>query len=407
MRKIALIAMLAIVGAMVPMSTASTTPLPGTLDGVGTLMTINPGTTHKVLFIKNEGEFRSYDMPGPSQQEIQVTQGDHTFVICNFVGTFAPIDETCATAVSPPVVPFGTGTVHVESNDILNAIVTGTNGIQGPPSNFDVQENDDHQTETDHAKLTMFNYTLGAFDACVGGEHVISLPAQAVGGSAPFQVAEFDSKDGEGQDFLLYPAALGKPFIPGCGLGSGASAAIVLDQGFPTGSNLVINFTGIVGGNCGSNCGYLIFPGEEPPSSSQNVDEFCKVVLEAANITGWLQDLFAEVEVGNPDTYPSKEKVEKVITRIAELLERGTQTAPADIKPAWLAATAAFVQTGQFAAAEYDLNQLSQDDLRDAVSLIDNPQADDEEAQAAIDALTAWVPVNCFGAVETEPSFTG
>ena len=41
MRKIAVIAMFAIVAAMVPMSTAGSQPTPGSLDGVGTLMVIN------------------------------------------------------------------------------------------------------------------------------------------------------------------------------------------------------------------------------------------------------------------------------------------------------------------------------------------------------------------------------
>ena len=96
------------------------------------------------------------------------------------------------------------------------------------------------------------------------------------------------------------------------------------------------------------------------------MDEFCAVVLEAANITTWLQDLFAEVEVGNEDTYPDPEDVEKVIVRVAELLELGNETAPADIRDAWLTATAAFVETGRLAAVDYDIRELSQDDLRDA-----------------------------------------
>src|SRR4029453_9361164 len=127
---------------------------------------------------------------------------------------------------------------------------------------------------------------------------------------------------------------------------------------------------------------------------------FWRVFVEAANITPWLQDLFAEVEVGNPDTYPSPEKVEKVIVRIAELLEKGNQTAPADIRDAWLTATAAFVETGRLAAVDYDLEALPQDDLRTLVQRIDNPSEDDEEVAAATAALTAWVRGNCFGAVE-------
>ena len=141
------------------------------------------------------------------------------------------------------------------------------------------------------------------------------------------------------------------------------------------------------------------------------MDEFCAVVLEAANITTWLQDLFSEVEVGNEDTYPSPEKVETVIVRIAELLELGNETAPADIRDAWLTATAAFVETGRLATANYDLEQLPQDDLRTLVERIDTPAEDDHEVAAATDALAAWVPANCFGdaagAVEAEPSFTG
>ncbi len=87
-------------------------------------------------------------------------------------------------------------------------------------------------------------------------------------------------------------------------------------------------------------------------------------MLEAANITPWLQALFDEVEVGNEDTYPSSDKVEKVITQIAELLEKGNQTAPDDIRPVWLRATANFVETGRLAAVQYDIAALPQDDLR-------------------------------------------
>ena len=66
-------------------------------------------------------------------------------------------------------------------------------------------------------------------------------------------------------------------------------------------------------------------------------------MLQAANITPWLQALFDEVEVGNEDTYPSADEVEKVLTQIAELLEKGNETAPDDIRPVWLRATASFV----------------------------------------------------------------
>ena len=132
-------------------------------------------------------------------------------------------------------------------------------------------------------------------------------------------------------------------------------------------------------------------------------------MLQAANITPWLQALVNEIEVGNEDTYPSPDHVEKVINQIADLLDQGNESAPADIKPVWLAATAQFVLTGRLAAVQYDLAALPQDDLRSLVDGIEHPGADDSEEAANTAALTAWVTANCFAttAVEAQPSFTG
>jgi len=405
MRKFAIIAMLAIVAAMVPMTTASSQPAPGSLDGVGTLMAINPGGPVPALdlWINTDGShWDKFALNAPSQEEIQVPKGTRNFQLCvRFLGS---LDQTCAQPAGPAT-PFGTpGSFHIDSNDILNFLVLPV-AVGGPPSGAVINENDTEATETDKAKLTIFNASTAQFDVCVDSNHVISIPATPPGSAAAnFQVAEFDSKDGETRRFTLYSALLANPFPGSCVEGSSTR-----DLGFPPGSNTVLSVPDALLPFCADSCGYQIFPGEEPPGSSNNVDEFCAVVLEAANITPWLQDLFAEVEVGNEDTYPNPEKVEKVIVRIAELLEKGTQTAPADIRDAWLTATAAFVETGRLAAVDYDIRELTQDQLRELVSRIDNPAEDDEEAAAAVAALTAWVPANCFGAtaIEAEPSFTG
>jgi hypothetical protein len=384
MRKIALIAMLAIVAAMVPMTTASSQPTPGSLDGVGTLMIINDGSLGQVdLWLEIEdGEFQKLDLAAPSQTEFQVPKGTHPFRVCGESST----DENCTGD------PLGStpGSVVVNSNDIINFLITGS-PVVGTDFVYH-EENDTEQTETDDAKLTIFNSIPATVDVCVGDDHVISLP---VGPS--FQVAEFDGKDGETREVRIQVGA----FL-GCNVGDPST-----ELGFPPGSNTVINLT--ISATCTSDCGYQIFPGEEPPSTSQQVQEFCAVVLESANITPWLQELFAEVEVGNEDTYPDPEEVEKVLVRIAELLEKGNQTAPNDIRDAWLTATAAFVETGRLAAVDYDISALSQEDQRNLVLGIDNPREDDEEVAAAVAELTAWVTANCFGTtpVVAEPSFTG
>jgi hypothetical protein len=406
MRKFALIAMLAIVGAMVPMTTASSQPTPGSLDGVGTLMVINPGTAVPPvdLWIEIEsGEWQKFEINSPAQEEIQVPDGNRNFQLCVRGAFGGTTDQTCAQPVGGPT-PLGTpGTVNVDENDIINFLILPI-ALGGSPTAAIINQNDTEATETDKAKFTIFNASTADFDACIDSLHVIDLPAFVPGGTtAQAQTAEFDAKDGETRRLTLYSPFLGTAPFAGTCVENGTTS----DLGFPPGSNTVLSIPDALLPACGSACGYQIFPGEEPPGSNNNVDEFCAVVLEAANITPWLQDLFAEVEVGNPDTYPSPEKVEKVITRIAELLEKGNQTAPADIIDAWLTATAAFVETGRLAAVDYDIGELTQDQLRDLVSLIDTPQEDDEETAAAVAALTAWVPVNCFGAVETEPSFTG
>jgi hypothetical protein len=401
MRKFAIIAIFAIVGAMVPMGIASSQPTPGSLDGVGTLMAIHPGDSipQLDLWINTDGShWDKFPLDAPSQNEIQVPDGNRNFQLClRGLGT---VDQTCKQPTGP-LTPAGTpGVVNVGENDIINFIALP--GLSNPTGAV-INQNDTEETETDSAKLTIFNASTAPFDACIGTDHVISLPAYVPGSqAAQAQTAEFDSKDGETRRFTLYSVFLGAPFPGSCVEGS-----TTRDLGFPSGSITVLSVPDGLLPFCADACGYQLFPGEEPPSSNNNVDEFCAVVLEAANITPWLQDLFAEVEVGNEDTYPSPEKVEKVIVRIAELLEKGNQTAPADIRDAWLAATAAFVETGRLAAVDYDIRELTQDQLRDLVAQIDTPAEDDEERAAATAALTAWVPVNCFGAVETEPSFTG
>jgi hypothetical protein len=382
MRKIAVVAILAIIAAMVPASIASSQPTPGTLDGVGTLMIINAHTTPLDLWIRVDGTFQKIDLTSTDQEEFQLPQGDHAFRVCGDGST----SETCAFATTP-------GSVHVGSNDIINFLIS-PNPITGPTWVY-AAENDTDKTETDHAKLTFFNVVGIGIAVCVGDNLEIVSPA----GSANQNVAEFDSKDGEGQ--LLKIVVGGGPATD-C-----AAAPTSRELGFPSGSNTVINAT--INPNCTTDCGYQIFPGEDPPSSSQQVDAFCAVVLEAANITPWLQALVDEIEVGNEDTYPSPDHVEKVINRIAELLEKGNQTAPSDIKPTWLEATAQFVLTGRLAAVQFDLAALSQDDLRTLVDSIEHPGADDPEEAAVTATLTAWVTANCFGttAIEAEPSFTG
>jgi hypothetical protein len=406
MRKIALIAMLAIVGAMMPMSTAGTQPLPDTLDGVGTIMLINPSVPGigpiDVWIEVDDGNFVKYTVSAPGQEEVQLPKGSHAFQLC-FLGVST--DQTCAPTAAPLGPP---GTFDISSNDILNGLLGGVFLGVGPASGLAINENDTEETETDDTKLTFFNGSPYPIQVCVDDDLTHDLPAAVFGTVAlPQGVAEFDGQDGETRDIKVYDPVInggaGLPPFVDCT----SPTAVTIPLGLPPGANTVVTWPDGLFPFCQGACIYQLFPGEEPPHSSNNVDEFCAVVLEAANITPWLQDLFAEVEVGDPDTYPDPEKVEKVIVRIAELLEKGNQTAPPEIVDAWLTATAGFVETGRLATADYDLEALPQDDLRDLVSLIDNPQADDEEAVAAIDAISAWVPVNCFGAVETEPSFTG
>jgi hypothetical protein len=392
MRKIAIVAMLAIVAAMVPLSTASSQPTPGSLDGVGTLMVVNSTNSALDLWVREDGAFQKFDLSGPSKTELQFTTGDHAFRVCGPAST----DENCTGGVlAPASTP---ASLHIGSNDIINFVI-GDPGLGATVNSSRVynEQNVTDKTETDHAALTMFSTIPAPVDVCVNGNHVLSLPA---GNS--FDYAEFDAKDGEGQEV--------KFFIPGAGAATNCAlatvpAAATVELNFPPGSNTVINRT--VNATCTSDCGYQIFPGEEAPNSSQQVDAFCAVVLEAANITPWLQDLFDEIEVGNEDTYPSSDRVEKVLTRIAELLEKGNQTAPADIRQVWLRATAGFVETGRLAAVDFDLTRLSQSDLRCTVDGIEHPGEDDSEEAADTAALTAWVTTNCFGAVEAEPSFTG
>jgi hypothetical protein len=409
MRKIAVIAMFAIVAAMVPMTTAGTQPLPGTLDGVGTLMAINATGTGGVgvqvdLWIQiDNDQWVEFEMTSPDQEEIQVPIGARRFQVCGQGSTSADpcVGETVPLGSSP-------GNVTVESNDIINFLISPVYF----PTYVYAEEMETDPTETDNAALTVVSSIPGVpIDVCLGpDDHETEHVIQNLVGPGAFQYQEFDGLDGETRRVFIY---IGTFAVHGsvCGGGEGIAppgGPAIQELGFPPGSNTVINLTPDTG--CTSDCGYQIFPGEEPPSTNNNIDAFCAVVLEAANITPWLQELFAEVEVGNPETYPDPDKVEKVIVRIAELLEKGNETAPeGEVRDAWLLATAQFVETGRLAAVDYDLEALPQDDLRRLVSSIDTPAEDDHEVVAATDIIAAWVTANCFGttAIEAEPSFTG
>ena len=75
MRKIAVVAVFAILAAMVPASVATAQPEPGSLDGVGTLMEINAFTAPVDLWIKIDGTFQKQALASTDQEEFQIPTG--------------------------------------------------------------------------------------------------------------------------------------------------------------------------------------------------------------------------------------------------------------------------------------------------------------------------------------------
>ncbi len=83
MRKIAVVAVFAIVAAMVPASIASAQPTPGSLDGVGTLMVINAAGRQGCPRLRRSGSeidgvCQKIVPRAPSKTELQIPTGDQS-----------------------------------------------------------------------------------------------------------------------------------------------------------------------------------------------------------------------------------------------------------------------------------------------------------------------------------------
>jgi hypothetical protein len=396
MRKLAIVALLAIVGAMIPLASVSAQPDTTGQDG-GSIMAINAFTPEQPidLWIRVDGVFTKFALSTPDKQQIDLPTGDHAFQLCLAGSTAVPALGSCTGSA-----PLGTGgNIHIERNDIINFLIVAT---AGNPSFVAQAENDTDKTDHDHANVTLVNALFALpVTLCVGtaGNASDTLVVSGPAGPPQLVVGEVNSKNNDTQTLQIH-----------IGSTTCAPGAVNRTQelGFPEGSNTVINITPDT--HCTSACGYQIFPGAGIGDTSANVAAFCATLTSAQQITPWLQDLFAEVQVGNPDTYPSPDKVEKVLGKIKEILDGGNEAAPSDIRGAWLTATGGFVKIGQLAAVGYDLNAIPQDSLRQLVDQIDTPAADDEEQVKAKADLGAWFVANCGGAaaaVEAEPSFTG
>lgn len=399
MRKFAMLAIFAVIAAMVPVAAATTAG--AQLDGVGTIYFVNTDTAQHDIWIRTDGEWEQLTLASPDQSKFNVTSGQHTYQVCNWGAGGETSDETCAGGSAAGI----QGTFRIESNEFLAGVIPTQPTLGGlVPTALDVFELDSDVTEAEHANITLINVTGNTADVCISNDHLLStagVPTQA----DRIDEASINGRDLETfDDVQLWIANFGFPFGAACD-DAAFPPASVKSLGFPAGSNTVVVLANNPG--CTGDCGFQLFPGAEPGSTSQQVSEFCAVVLDAANIRPWLSDLFAEMEVGNLDTYPDPDRIEKVIKRIDAILDAGNETAPKGIRDAWLTATAGFVEFGQFAAVDFELTAFSQDDLRTLVSSIDTPAADDEEDAAANAAITEWVTVNCFGAITAEPSFTG
>jgi len=389
MRKIALIAMLAIVGAMVPLTTASTAA-----PGTGTVYMINGTDADYDLWIEEDDNvFLKFEIDDGNNDEHIFPAGNKRWVICENDSDSITF-PTCVGSTTR-----GSGAFALNNGAHVTAVITFNGGNPTAPILL-VGENDTHPTSPDEARITLHNFNAVGqpVSVCVDGKVVLQ------------DVADRTTADDEAD--AAEPTA-----DVGVLIGGGTDCStpdLPLPLPFPEGTNVVLSIPSLSAtdalADCYGNrsCIQIFVTGTTAESSDQLVPEFCAAIPGAQEIGTLLDSLFLKVVVGDPDTYPDPDEVEDVWKQIDKILDAGDEVVPADIADAWYETTDELRQllTG-LELVNFDLNDLPQSDLQSIVDGIQEPSGPTPEDEARTVLLTDWFTTNCIGAVEAEPTFTG
>jgi len=305
MRKIALIAMLAIVGAMVPLTTASTAA-----PGTGTVYMINGTANDYDLWIEeDDGVFLKFEIDDGNNDERIFPAGNKRFVICDNDSTGVNFPN-CIDATTR-----ASGAFALNNGAHVTAVINIANPTAPTVPNLLVGENDTHPTSPDEARITLHNanYTTIAptpVTVCVNGKVVLQdVP--------PGTTADDEAPAAE-------PIANISLEIGG---GTTCTDTFPLPLPFPEGTNVALSIPSLADPSiiedCYGNrsCIQIFVTGTTAESSDQLVPEFCAAIPGAQEIGTLLDSLFLKVVVGDPDTYPDPDEVEDVWKQIDKILD--------------------------------------------------------------------------------------
>ena len=370
MRKLALLAMLALVVGFVPMTSAG-----------GQVEAQADGDVHLVQGIAGPATFDICEgadvlaagLGNGDVADFTLPGGNHDLSLATNGG------DECGDVTNVPLAP-PLSVIGGEQNTAILGPAPGI-GVQGV--------NDTSTTPADTTRLTMRNaFPIGDIGICVGGELVDGtlIPAPGVG------QAQAEVPSGS-TTLTLYIGVAG-----GCQEEGDATLAAC--------TNLVFN----VSGNATATAintpdNELFIVGCELPVSDQNLTEFCLAVNPGLqDASSAIDALFAGVKAPNPETYPSPSEVQAVVDQINAALAAGDATVPDTIRPQWEIVTSGLRElVAGLTAASYDLEVIGQAGIQQILDgLAEGPDA---ETQAAIDVLTDFYIGNCL--ISGEPTFTG
>jgi hypothetical protein len=371
MRKLALLAMLALVVGFVPMTSAGSqveAQADGNLhivNGIGVAdppgpVTVCEGTDELATGLSNG-----------DTADISLSGGVHSLSVAL---TGAGQDCTTATPIAD---------INVVGGQDQTLIL-------GPAPNQSVFSlNDTSTTPADTTRLTLRNsFPIGDIGICVGGELVDGTLITGTGvGTAQAEVPSGPTT------LTLYIGVAG-----GCQEEGDATLAAC--------TNLVFNvFSNDTATAPAAPDNELFIVGCELPTSDQALTQFCEAVnpgLQAASAS--LDALFAGVKAPNPETYPPPSEVEAVVDQVNAAIALGDASVPDTIRPQWEIVTSGLRQlVAGLTAASFDFDTIGQAGIQEILDgMAEGPDA---ETQAAIDVLTDFYVANCL--ISGEPTFTG
>jgi hypothetical protein len=391
MRKFAILALLAIVGAMVPLSTtvanAENNPT-GTFHFSNGIPASQSGGNIDVWLVNGGSEKVISNMGEGQGADVTRATGNYTLYVCQAGST----DKDCNGSGTVPSI--GTKSFALTSGSHISVNINAA-------GHWLVDAADTNPTKEGFARWTINNNLLlpgptpAAIAVCIRGDFVAK--------------AEYGQSD-EG-DFELDPAAEKAPvgkIIIGASLPADCSAAGTdAPLPFAPGLNFIQTFT--TSELCAADgCLDGVLVGSKAGDTTQDVAAFCAVLPQLQGVGKILDDLFLDVVPGNFETYPSPSEVQDGVEEIQKILDAGDESVTADIKDAYYESTQELREllTG-LQARFYDLKNFSTSDVESLQQGLEEPSGPTPEDQARQAELGAWFTTNCAGAVEAQPTFTG